>query len=354
LEARQALLRFDWFSKLARGTAKEQLAEVHYRNQEIAFIARVTQRYLETMLAEDQVEQIQAEAEAVRQSLEDTRLRYEVELVPGVDLKEAQARDDLVQAQKIAHINQLEAARDALQEVTGYDRGDLPSLKNEIQLPPLEPTHVDDWVEIGMRRNTDVLEARLLAVIAESEVDSKRAQGRPRLDLVASTGRSDSSEYELGSRQDESQIGLELEVPLYGGGRLRSQVRQAQARAEEARIRVQRVEAQSERQLRLAFRDVQAALAADRAYVQVLRSAQAAAKAVDAGYTAGTRTIADVLDAKSSVVNAKRDRNEVRYNLLTKLLGLLLVAGTLSVDDILELDYLFDHSSTNSTAQTTP
>ncbi|MGH8516349.1 MAG: TolC family protein, partial [Panacagrimonas sp.] len=73
-------------------------------------------------------------------------------------------------------------------------------------------------------------------------------------------------------------------------------------------------------------------------YQRARESATLAEKATGAGYDAGTRTITDVLDAKSRVVNAARNRNSSRLNLLTRLLQLYAAAGTLTPDVVRDAD----------------
>lgn len=54
--------------------------------------------------------------------------------------------------------------------------------------------------------------------------------------------------------------------------------------------------------------------------------------AARAGYDAGTRTITDVLDAKSRVVQARARRNAAGYALVIRLLTLNATAGRLTAD----------------------
>ena len=342
LEVRQPLLRLDWGARLDRAEARDALAEVEYRAAEIDFIARVSERYLNALLAEDQLRQTEAEARAIRESLDDTQKRYDVELVPGTDLKEAQARDDLIQAQLIAARGQVEETRDALEEITGYARGPLPRLRETLDLPPLTDSDVESWYRTAQDSNVDLLRARLQTELARTNRQSRKAEALPSLDVVASAGRNDSQDYSLGQLQDEARIGVELTVPLYAGGINHSRVREAEARIDEADLALTRAQREVRSAIRKAYRDVVSALTADKAYSQVLASAEAAERAVQAGYDAGTRTIADVLDAQSRVVQAQRDRNEVRYDLLIKALILQATAGTLSVDMVAAMDRLFE------------
>lgn len=336
--ARQPLLRMDWSARGDRADLRDELAQESLKDRQAQFVVRVASRYLDTLLAEDGVRQAQSEALAVRESLNDTRKRYEVELVPGADLKEAQARDDLAQAQLVSELALLEDARDALVEITGYEGGPLPKVREELSFPPLVPNTVEGWVEIAAKNNADRQLAEKELRLAQTLLESRKAEALPVVDLVAQAGRNDSTEYTLGQRQDDARLGLEMTIPLYAGGYNRSRVREAEARVREAQANFERVSLETERGTRSFFRAVETAHAEVGAYGRALDSALLAQAAVAAGYDAGTRTISDVLDAKSRVVNAHRNRNAAKLDLLTKLLQLNAASGTLKAETLLALD----------------
>ena len=177
--------------------------------------------------------------------------------------------------------------------------------------------------------------------VARTDLKSRRAEALPRADLVAEVGRYDSTEYELGQRQDEASIGVELTVPIYAGGYNRSRVRQAEAAVRKAEAELERITLESERELRDAYRAIETARSEQHAYDQSLTSAGISLIAIEAGYDAGTRTIADVLDAKGRVAMATRNRNAARYKTLMSLLTLNAIAGTLTLELIQTTDVLF-------------
>ncbi|MGQ0620971.1 MAG: TolC family protein [Panacagrimonas sp.] len=333
LRARQALLRLDWSARGERADVRDEMAVSRQEERGRQFLARIALRYLDTLLAEDTVDQAESEARAVRESLADTRKRYEVELVPGTDLKEAQARDDLAQAQLVSARAAQENARDALQEVTGYDRSPLPTLREDPPYPPLVPADVESWQKIALGSAAALTDARHRLQLAQANLVSRRAEALPSADLVGEIGRDDSKEFDVvGSRLNDARISVEISIPLYAGGLNRSRVREAEARIREAEADLRRLNLETERAVRTQFRDVETARAEERAYRRVLESATLAQAAAQAGYDAGTRTITDVLDAKSRVVQARRSRNESGYNLLIRLLILNATTGHLTAE----------------------
>jgi TolC family type I secretion outer membrane protein len=345
LEARQPLFRYDWFARGDRADVRDTLARIQLRDREIEFVARICQRYLDTLLAQDGLSQAQAEAQAVNSTLVGARQFFEAEVLPGADLKDAQARDDLAQAQLVSAAAALEEARDALQELTGFDRADLPYLRADAVLPPPPDEDMDKWLRLVRENNPRLIAANKEVELTRADLTSRKSEALPQVDLVGRAGRNDSKEYVLGQRQDEAVIGLELNLPLYAGGYNQSRVREAEARVRESELNLQRTTLEIEREVRKAHRDVRTALAEDAAYARALESAIAAEKSAKAGYEAGTRTMTDRLDAQSNVIEARRNRNAARYGALMKLLGFKATIGTLTAEEVYGLDVLFDVSA---------
>ena len=74
------------------------------------------------------------------------------------------------------------------------------------------------------------------------------------------------------------------------------------------------------------------------AFSKAVESARAASRATQAGFEVGTRTSVDVLLALRSVFEAQRDYARSRYDYLLDTLRLKRSAGTLSADDLLQID----------------
>jgi outer membrane protein len=59
---------------------------------------------------------------------------------------------------------------------------------------------------------------------------------------------------------------------------------------------------------------------------------------MEAGYSVGTRTIVDVLDATTTLYNAKQQLSNARYNYLINELNIKSALGTLNEQDLIALN----------------
>lgn len=340
LNARQALYRYDWSARGNHADALNAMAEIGQLRRKNAYIVRIAERYFAVLNAQDALRLAESEANAFAESLADTRKRHEVGLVPGTDLKEAQARNDLAQARLILARQQVLTAQDALDETTGNGHVPLPVLPVDVALPALQPKDIDAWVKKALETNVDVQQARKDLTVAEAQLREARAELMPRLDAVASYRDEDNSESRVGSQRTDKRLGLELTVPIYQGGIQRARTREAVARLDAATANLRRMEGETERLARQQYRELEAAYAQEAALKLAVASAKAAEEATRHGYKAGTRTITDVLNARSAMISAQRDYSRTRYDLLLGRMQLKQLTAELDRPDFAEVDGL--------------
>lgn len=353
IEARQPIFRMDWAARGARADALRDRADNALRERRNQLIVRVAERYFAVLDARDAVATLHEEARAVGETLEDTRKRFEVELVARTDLVEAQARDDIARARLLSARRALDNARDALDEITGAGDVELPELDEAVMMPDAEPGNSDAWVAAALNSNPELLQAIEDREIARADRRSRDAARMPELDIVASVGIDDTSRFQFGQRNEDQRIGLELNVPIYAGGQLTAQARAAAAQVRVAEASLERLRGNVAREVRARFRAVDSAAGEADAFRRALESARAARGAAANGYEAGTRTVTDLLDAESRVSAARRDFNRTRYELLLNLLRLKEMVGTLDREDFRHIDRLFQaDASTDSAAPT--
>lgn len=338
VELRQPLFRFDFLARGDRADALDELAEANGKQREQALMVRVADRYLGVLRALSALEASEQEAASIRRALDDTRLRYEVQLVPGTDLKEAQARDDLAQAALLQARQAVENAQDLLEETTGRGYDPLPRLSEETPLPALDDVRLETWQTRTQAGSPLVRQAQAQLEIAKANLSSSRSAALPTLDAVGTYGYQDTSESRIGGEGSNTQYGVELRVPLFSSGGNRARIREAAARHEAARGEFNRVNSEVRRETRRLVRQVTISRQQAEAFERALTSAEAAEQATRYGYEAGKRTLVDVLNAKSALAQARRQRDEARYGHLLSALQLKQYAGGLTPADFALID----------------
>jgi len=322
----------------ARLGVKQAEAQLLAQHQNL--ILRSANTYFDVLRAQVEVEFSASELDAIARQKEQAERRFDVGLVPVTDVRSAQAQYDLAIAAQIAAKNQLANAVGAMEVLTGNAPETIAPLATDLPLVAPDPVNVDAWVNLAVQQNLDLVVARLAAQTAAAGVSAIRGSRYPTVDLVGVAQAAENEQIDPNRRRDlkAGQIGLEVRMPIFTGGRIKSQVRQAVADSSSAQQKLLSQERATAQQTRDAFRGVTGSIARANALQQALISTRKSAEATDAGFRAGTRTSVEVLQSLRDVFRAESDFAAARYDYIINYLSLKAAAGTLRAEDLIPIN----------------
>lgn len=335
----QPLIDFSVWNTYKQGKAQTRVAEVTYEADKQSLIIRSAQAYFDTLREVDQLQTDIAEEKAQATLLEQTRQRYEVGLISINDVHETQAAYDNAVANRINTEANVGIQYDALTVLTGKLHRSIAPLKKDFTAVAPEPKNQQAWVDFALANNFELKASELTAEVNRLSAKSSKSDLLPTVEgSISYTDRSRSSGSITNTTSfndtQSTVIGISLSIPLYAGGTLLAQHRQAAQNAVAARenfLFTQRNTIQNTRSLYLS---VTTDIAQIRARKQAIISNESALEATRAGYDAGTRDIVDVVDAQSNLFQAQRDYLDTLYNYIINTLLLKQAAGTLQVSDL--------------------
>ncbi len=343
---------FNWSNWVALRRADSQVAqaEADYQAAQQDLISRVAQRYFEVLAAEDDLDAQRANVESVNRQLQQAEKRYQVGLIAVTDVEEARAAHDSGAAAVIAAKRTLASAQESLREITGDAFDYLARPIEPLDLATPDPTSEDRWVDMALQQNLSLVSSRLAADIARENVNAARSGHYPTIDLVASRYKNsvggdyiNANGTPYGSTsldQYQNVIGIQISVPIYTGGMVSSQVRQAVYQHRAAKERVERVARQTEHDARDAYLGVLSEISHVHALKRALESNAVALKATESGYEAGTRTAVDVLSSRRQWIQAQTDYSRSRYDYMVNMVKLQQAAGILTEQSLGRLNAL--------------
>jgi outer membrane protein len=309
-------------------------------------VLRVAQIYFGILAAHDNVDFTHAERTAIARQLEQAEKRFEVGLIAITDVHEAQARFDTSDAQVILAENILENAYQALVVITGQDNiRKLSRLGEDLKLEVPQPSGSEAWVNLALEFNRDLIAAKQNLNAARFEREKNARLGYPTLDFVARYADTDfntDDDFRDDSRRKDLTVGLELEVPLYTGGRISSEQARSESEYSSAQNSVLLQNRLATQQARTAYLDVVSGISSVKAFKQALASTNIALEATQAGFEVGTRTSVDVLISVRETFRANLEYAGSRYEFLINSLKLRQAAGVLQEDDLAEINRWLD------------
>jgi len=332
----QPLFRQQNWQAYSESELQVAMADAQFRISEQDLILRVSQAYFDVLIAQDTLQLVQAQKNAISEQLQQAKRNFEVGSATITDTLEAQARYDLTSAQEIAAQNSLEIKQRALQQLTNEMPQGLAALGGELKLDLPQPSNMETWVDSARSESPQLKIAKAGAELAEKEVGRNRGGHYPTLDLVANVSKSMANGGVSGVATDTTakSVGVQLNIPLFQGGAVNSKWREAEANHERAIQDLENASRNVTLQTNQAYLGVVSGISQVQALQQALASSESVLEASKLGQQVGVRTNLDVLNAQQQLYSTRRDLSQAQYNYLLSKLRLKASVGGLSEDDL--------------------
>ncbi|MFT5218874.1 MAG: outer membrane protein [Gammaproteobacteria bacterium] len=305
-----------------------------------SLILRVAESYFNILAAQDDVEFAYAERRSIERQLEQAQKRFEVGLIAITDVHEAQARYDSAVAQAILAENLLENSIQGMRVIIGVrPSSQLLIVGDGLELSLPNPADATYWVSLAEDKNPALQASRAQLNVAQQERRKQSTRQRPTVDLTASYSDASVNDDLLDDyRQDNVNVGVELNMPLFTGGRIDAERSRAEANYRSAQNSLLLQTRLTTQLVRNFYLGVVSGISQVNALKQALESSNIALQATRAGFEVGTRTSVDVLISLRETYSARRDYARARYDYLTNSLKLKQAAGILEEIDLTEID----------------
>lgn len=304
---------------------------------------RVVTAYFDVLSARATLRFTRAEQRAVKEQLSQVKQQFKVGIVPITGVDEAQAKYDDTVAAEVKARNALANSIEDLRAITGKSYHVLYDLAKPVPLNMPIPSSIDQWVDILQTQNYQLQSSRYLMLAAKQDIKTARGSHLPSLNASASYNFSDtdaggSSSSAFVSKSSIFGGTLSVNFPVYEGGALIAQTKQARYKYQEAISAYQGTYREVVAKTRKAYLGVESSIGMVNADRQTVISRQSALRSIKLAYQAGTRTIFDVLTAQSNLYKAQEQLAKDQYAYILDVLSLKQAAGTLGVTDLMAMN----------------
>jgi outer membrane protein, protease secretion system len=328
LSLRQPIFRKYQLADYQQAKAQVAEAEANLEKDTQNVAVRSSQAYFEALLAEDQLALVKAQKIAYSTQLDSATKRLAAGAGTRTDIDEARAALDMNTAQELEARQNVEYTRRQLQTLINQAVDSLSGVDPaKLQLLPPSPDSLEPWTARAEDNSAEIKALKAQLEAARQEVEKASAGHYPTLDAVAQLSRSTSDTVtSVNQRYVNRSVGLQLSIPIFSGGYVNSQVRQALA----DQTRIQETLEATRRDLGVRvdreFRGITEGVLKVRALEQAVLSAEQSVISNRRSYEAGARTLVDTLNAEQQKMSALRDLAQARYLYLLSRVRLLALA----------------------------
>jgi len=308
-------------------TGRENLRRV-----EAQTVGSVIQAYVDVRRDQEALHIRQEDLKVLQRQLEESKARFDVGEITRTDVAQSEARLAASQAAVQSAQAQLAISRAGYAAVVGQNPGELAP---EPSLASLLPGSIDQAFDIADRDNPQIRAAQYAEQASKERVAGARAQRMPTLSVRATVGWDGQAAPLRTDKWAENITGSAVvSVPLFSGGLVNSQVRQAIERNNADRINIET----ARRSVQQALTQSWSTLIANRANIastdEQVRASRIAAEGVHEEQQVGLRTTIDVLNAEQELRAAELAQISARHDEYVAAAGVLNQLGRLQADYI--------------------
>jgi len=341
---RQPLYNAAAYEAYKRSKATVEASGYRYQRSEQELIYRVAERYLRVLLSAQQLFLNQQKLDALELKMDQAQRARELGVGDQLQVLHVKSTRDLARSDLLQAKSHLNDAQTLLNNLTGTEVN-LPAewVESSGTISPdfLAGTE-EEWLQ-NVNNNFSVKDARARINQERHNLASSKGEHKPTLNFSLSYLDRE-SEDDLRTRKD-AVAAIELNVPLYSGGHTQASVRKARARLKASEAEYGYVMAEKEQQIKLSynrlisFKDRLLALAESR------ESSKGFLEAAERELSLNVSDQANVLDARTRLVDAQLQIAQTLNDYLLSDLILRLEAGQLNQDRLSDYDQLFNSAS---------
>lgn len=293
----------------ASATRKEAIA--NYQTSVADTLLSVRLAYYDVLLAEQQIVVNEASVKLLEKELDDQKRRYDAGTVPHFNVLRAEvavanARPNLIHAR-----SQYRIAKNTLVNLLGYDLPrevleNIPmTLTDNFDVAPWDMI-LPDAIQQALERRSELKALRQEIELQHVNVVNAKAGYKPTVQLFAGYNwMNNNFSTDLSDELDGWNAGAQLNWSLFDGALTIGKVRQTKALYQKSRTELQDRSRQVELNVRTSYSDFIEAREVLDSQAKVQEQAEEALREANARFEAGTGTQLDVLDAETSLTQAR-------------------------------------------------
>lgn len=351
VQLQQVVLDFRKFSQYSKSKFATGISELQMQLAKQQLYVDVAQAYFDVLLANDMLEATRAEKTSFLNQLSQANKLFKAGIVTITDINDAQASYDLAVVQEIQDKNNLLNKQNILRDLTGLNPSLVSPLIANIKILRPEPDDLNKYLNFVRVNNLNVLLLQKQLEMAKLDINIAQASHLPSVNLSANY------QYQGGAAIDgtDSQatqniliqsanvpgsflssyktanVGLAVNLPIYSGGSINSQIRQAQSNYRVAEQQLISGIRKAEQDATNFYLQVNNGSIFIQAQAQALKSAKLKLDYDQIGYLkVGNRNSTNLSDSKKDYFKTFKNYNNSRYQYLINMLQLKFMAGQIN------------------------
>lgn len=295
---------------LAAASKERKAQEYNLTNSKNALYVLVARSFYALLAANKEVENTSKSIELTKKRIQELRKRKKIGKSRNIEVSAADAQQAILEAQLLAAIGDSRIAKNNFANITGLDRD---TALDDTHFLPNEVSGLQNYLS-AVEKRPDILSLHALVESQEFNIDSAKAGHWPTLDL---TGNYYPYRYRLIQEASTWDASLVLSIPLFSGGIVQAQVREAAEKKAQVELQLRQKQRDSVREIHSAYNTLKSAVEQVKALEKAVAATELNYREQEKDYRFSLATNLDVIQALNTYHDTKQTLDRTRYQALS-------------------------------------
>lgn len=353
----QNLINFSVFSAYTKALFNNQLSasQLHLDQENLSL--KVIKAYLDVLYTNDTLNALKEARKFYQEQYEKSSISYTVGVVSKIDVNDSKAYLDEAIANETTTLNKFSNAKNYFQNLTGENPDLIQPLVTQINLLINSSANLHDLEELSQNQNPNVILYKLQQDMAKEDINIAKSNHLPNvslyglysyfgptsMDSAVQNSPENNSPGSAVSSFSFATAGIQVSIPIFSGGGMTSQTRQAIARYEAATENLMSSKRTAITDVVNAYWQVINGINLMNAGSVTLKSAQLKLKSDKIAYSLGVRNIITLMNSEKLYYDSIQNYNQARYNYLVGTAQLMYLTNRLDGNFIEKLNHNIQH-----------
>ena len=306
-------------------------AKLIYENEIINFYKTVQdlsltaiEGYLTVINYQKSLDASRKNYDSVSRFLEETRLKFELGSATVTDLKNAESAFSIAETNLFLSEQNYKVSLKTFKSIVGKEAINLEDYINVDK-----DLNFEDILSNVYRENFNILIAQNNIEIKEIELSKEKSSNKPTLDITASTEYSDGSRLDNGTENTNASIGLTITIPLFQQNIDKSDIRKINSQILQTEIEYEDLKESLNIEVSNYFKNYLVSKSNLNTSLLTIDYADTLLQSTQEEYNLGTKSITDLIEVETNLLNVKVDYFNANKNYLINYFNLLALDGSL-------------------------
>ena len=262
--------------------------------------------------------------DSVSRFLEEVKLKYELGSSTITELKNAESAFAIAQTNLFSAEQNYELSLKTFKSIVGeeaIDLEDYANLENDLNFEKI--------LSKVYENNFNILVAQNNIKIKELDLSKEKSSNKASLDITASTEYSDGSRLDPGTENTNASIGLSLSIPIFQQNIDKSNIRKINSQILQTEIEYEDLKESLYIEVSNYFKDYLVSKSSLDSSSLTIDYAKTLLESTQEEYKLGTKSITDLIEAETNLLNVQVDYFNANKNYLINYFNLLALDGSL-------------------------